>query len=99
MHDYKTYEELVKYLKENEVDYTEINQPLNKIEGMGNWVYDITIEWGDWKHQHARLRWLMEQIGYKQVLETPIETDGSDCYSAVHRYCLEAPFVLFNGEK
>ena len=33
----------------------------------------IDISWGDWKHDHARLKWVTEE-------------NGSDCYSATHYF-------------
>lgn len=53
------------------------------------WCSDIvcvSIEWGDWKHDHAYADYLMEQIGYKLIDEVETETDGSDCYSSNHYY-------------
>ena len=46
----------------------------------------ISVEWGDWKHDHLYLKYRMEQIGFIQVSEDLTEEDGSDCYSAYHIY-------------
>lgn len=46
----------------------------------------VEIIWGDWKHEHRRADWLMEQNGFKLVRQWVTESDGSDCYSAVHEY-------------
>lgn len=46
----------------------------------------IEVEWGDWKHDHLRLDYLMNNRGYKLVEERMTEEDGSDCYSSVHYY-------------
>lgn len=46
----------------------------------------IHIEHGDWKHQHSRCKYLMNQFGYdeiKQIIEEPID---DDCYSSIHVY-------------
>lgn len=43
---------------------------------------EIEISWGDWKHDHARVKWIMKEHGYTMVEEEETETDGSDCYSA-----------------
>lgn len=62
-----------------------------------NTIYiDITIEWGDWKHEHKRLDFLMYDTIYEynpnltksfsKVGEDITEDDGSDTYSSVHRY-------------
>lgn len=50
----------------------------------------VEINWGDWKHDHLRCKYLTErffdEIGKDVVIETEItEEDGSDCYSAIHR--------------
>lgn len=45
----------------------------------------VEIE-GDWKHDHLRTKWLMAEIGYKQVFETVTEEDGSDYYTAIHYF-------------
>lgn len=44
----------------------------------------VTIYWGDWKHDHGYLKYLMEQQGLTQVKEELIEENGSDCYSSTH---------------
>lgn len=50
----------------------------------------VEINWGDWKHEHLRCKWLttefFEKLGLAASFETEItEEDGSDCYSAIHR--------------
>lgn len=57
---------------------------------------DISIEWGDWKHEHLRLDHLMYDIIYEynrdlvksfyKVKEEITEEDGSDTYSSIHKY-------------
>ena len=47
----------------------------------------IHIEWGDWKHSHARLDYVMKHyLGYTLIKEEVTEEDGSDTYSSVHYY-------------
>ena len=51
------------------------------------------ISWGDWKHEHLRLKWLAEEFFHSNGMDINIQTevteeDGSDCYSAVHRIYL-----------
>ena len=50
-------------------------------------IIKIGISWGDWKHDHMRLDYIMESnfsvLPYKVVVT---EEDGSDCYSAKHYY-------------
>ena len=38
---------------------------------------------GDWKHQHLRLKWLMDEFGYDHVCEY-IDSSDDDCYTAEH---------------
>ena len=47
----------------------------------------ITIEWGDWKHSHIYVDYIMQKhVGYVLYNEKVTETDGSDCYSSIHYY-------------
>ena len=74
----------------------------NKVEGVFKkhdlWYdYEITapntctifVEWGDWKHDHAYLDYLMEKYGFELVNEELTEDNGSDCYCASHYYRLK----------
>ena len=47
-------------------------------------LVEVTIYWGDWKHDHGYLEYLMQQQGLSHVREELLEEDGSDCYSAKH---------------
>lgn len=49
-------------------------------------ILEIEIIDGDWKHEHIRCRNLMATAGYVQQDIVTTEEDGSDCYSAIHRY-------------
>lgn len=53
----------------------------------------IEINWGDWKHDHLRATYLVEDFfsKKKEILkvvgaERITEENGSDCYSATHMY-------------
>ena len=55
--------------------------------------FDIAVEirWGDWKHEHLRCKLIVEELlkenGYETFhTEQMTESDGSDCYSAIHRF-------------
>ena len=48
----------------------------------------VEIEWGDWKHDHWRADMVVEELGGCVMNVITTEDDGSDCYSAVHYYCL-----------
>ena len=47
----------------------------------------ICISWGDWKHDHLYVEYLMGLMGYyKDGQETVTESNGSDCYSAEYLF-------------
>ena len=54
----------------------------------------ILIEWGDWKHEHCRADRLVEEKfkPYSTKLEVT-EEDGSDTFSAIHRYEFDADVI------
>ena len=49
--------------------------------------FEVEVHDGDWKHDHIRLNWVMQNNGYELVRETHIgpATDG-DWYSAIHTF-------------
>lgn len=59
--------------------YTDSNLP--------DCILCIDINWGDWKHEHARLKWLMDEKFDTTYFGNKVtEEDGSDCYSATHYF-------------
>ena len=46
----------------------------------------VEINWGDWKHEHLRAKWLMSENGFKHLFTKVTEEDGSDTYSAIHYF-------------
>ena len=49
----------------------------------------IEVNWGDWKHDHLRLDWVMkENFNILMSATETTEENGSDCYSAIHYYVL-----------
>ena len=70
-------QEIQDYLKENEI-FGEVAECDNQLV--------ISIEWGDWKHDHKRVDYLMAKKNYLCVEEEITEEDGSDCYSSNHYY-------------
>lgn len=49
----------------------------------------VSLSWGDWKHEHSFLDHIMkETFGLDLFEEDVTESNGSDCYSAVHHYLL-----------
>ena len=79
---------LMNYFNENglRVDEIEWIDVLKTIE--------ITIEWGDWKHEHQRCRYLVNKFSEIEDLDIfylacdVLEEEGSDCYSGVHKFLL-----------
>lgn len=75
-------EKIYNLMKENKLFGDIIEETENKIA--------IEIFWGDWKHDHLRLDWLiMENFNIKEKFNMITEEDGSDCYSAIHYYYFE----------
>lgn len=48
----------------------------------------VEVIWGDWKHEHWRLDWLIGQAfpNLRSIHQVATEEDESDCYSAIHYY-------------
>ena len=88
----------VEYLRQHEIfaeldDYSIAeNQRTNDVYG----VIDYSIEWGDWKHDHAYSEDLAKEF-FKEDLsisEDVTEEDGSDTYSATHEFLFNlAPYL------
>lgn len=51
-----------------------------------NNVVNVYVSFGDWKHDHAYIDYLMNKEGFELVGEKLTYSDGSDCYSSVHVY-------------
>jgi hypothetical protein len=68
-------------------------------EHSGNIRIEVDIKWGDWKHEHRRLDFLIYDIVYEynkdlvsnfyKITQEITDEDGSDTYSAVHIYEIE----------
>ena len=65
-----------KYLKDNNL-YCEVYEHENG-------CISVEIEWGDWKHDHRYLDYVMENLGFSVYKVNVTDEDGSDCYSAIH---------------
>ena len=50
---------------------------------LGVQMIEIEVRWGDWKHEHLRMKYLLENI-YKVIKwdSETTEENGTDCYSA-----------------
>lgn len=46
----------------------------------------INVEWGDWKHDHLFLQYIMRQNNYRVVSRVVTEEDDTDCYSAEYEF-------------
>ena len=54
----------------------------------------IEITWGDWKHDHAFVDYIMRELGLTTKFgEETTEEDGSDTYSSIH-YFVPNPSVI-----
>lgn len=49
-------------------------------------IVGITIEDGDWKHDHIRLNHIMLKYNYKLIKEEKIGTSDEDSYSSTHYF-------------
>ena len=50
-------------------------------------VVAVEVVWGDWKHDHARLNWLVSKsLNAKKIGEKLTAEDGSDTYSSIHKF-------------
>ena len=72
-----TLQELYQYLRTKNC-YYELYEPEDGLV--------ISVEWGDWKHDHRYLEYLMGELDYILVDKKITNEDGSDCYSADHYY-------------
>ena len=73
-------EKVEKYLRENKL-WASVEPYLDDLP-----VIEVDISWGDWKHEHLRCRWLLEEVGVHFINTLVTEENGSDCYSARHRF-------------
>ncbi len=75
-----TLEKVEKLLNDNNL-YAEVEQ----FEDIS--AFTAHINWGDWKHEHLRAKYLIESNGLgKFIRSETTEEDGSDCYSATHYF-------------
>ena len=84
---YKISEEVENKLRENKI-HAEVFP-----YGHDMPVFVVAIHWGDWKHDHARAKWLVGEMGYPYINGVVTEEDGSDCYSAEHRFYVEGAYA------
>ena len=77
---YAVSEKIEKHLRDNGV-FAEVTPYWDDLP-----VIEVSIHWGDWKHDHLRAKWLLEGTGVHFINTLVTEEDGSDTYSAVHRF-------------
>lgn len=68
--------EVQKIFKDNDLHYEWWESPNGNI--------NVNVEWGDWKHDHRYLEYVMRQNGYVQIESIITEEDETDAYSAKH---------------
>ena len=76
-------EELYSHLRSNRVHAG--------VEATYDGLIEVEITWGDWKHDHLRCKWLAKEFFESKGLTSLVgsritEEDGSDCYSAIHKF-------------
>lgn len=72
--------------------YLSDNGVYNDIWKKGS-IIVVSIDWGDWKHEHLWCKTAMGYLGYKEIGSSITDENGSDCYSADHY------FQYFEGEE
>lgn len=83
------------YFKECPDIRAKIGNVLSNVDSVENWdiegnILKVEVSWGDWKHDHLFLDFLMNRLFDFSVIATDVtEEDGGDCYSADHYYKVE----------
>lgn len=77
-------QEIYEYLREKDADFDEVYA--TQINGFPCLTVEVT--WGDWKHSHGYLDYLMKEKGIMKIGEDVTEEDGSDTYSVMHVYLI-----------
>ena len=75
---------IIKYLTANDADFNEVYP--TELNGFPCLI--VEVNWGDWKHSHGYLDYLMKQKDFFKIRENVTEENGSDCYSANHIYLI-----------
>lgn len=70
-----------KYMRDNEL-FCDVYPYMNDMP-----IVIVSIRWGDWKHEHLRADWIMEEQFEGTLMKTEVtEDNGSDTYSADRYY-------------
>ena len=83
---HNTYRELADALE----DYLHDKKIYNNVDIEDDGAFSIYVDWGDWKHEHARLDYYVDDFLRDEELtcdseEEVTEDDGQDTYSSIHR--------------
>lgn len=76
-----------KIVKEEEMLYV-LLEDVNLVDlgfGIAEKILFITVQ-GDWKHDHLRCQYLLEEEGYRMISKRVTEEDGSDWYTAEYTF-------------
>ena len=71
-------QQLQKYLNDNDLYWSGLSESDD--------TFIITIEWGDWEHDHLYLQHLMGKVNLPLKSYIITEENGSDCYSAEYEF-------------
>lgn len=72
-------EDIKRIFKENNLHY---DWDISPNDG----TIEVYIDWGDWKHDHICLKYIMWKNHYRQIDEIVTEEDETDAYSATHYF-------------
>lgn len=76
-----------KIMRDNSIMGEVVDSSVNE---NGMFSCSVLVEWGDWKHSHGRLDYLVNnELKPISIDSVVTEEDGSDTYSAKHTYCFE----------
>lgn len=74
--------EVVKILESKNIYPTNVYEEGKKVA--------VLLEWADWK-EHVRVDAVVEEVyGDCRIQSKVVDTDGSDCYSAIHYFTIVA---------
>ena len=79
------------------MNVTFYEQDVKRIFKENNMTYDwwvnptdgsivVEVMWGDWKHDHRYLQYIMARNHYRVVNRVVTEEDGSDAFSAEYEF-------------
>lgn len=91
-----------KLTPETKIETVELAEKLLRAHGIYAEVYSdgptdfcVDIHWGDWKHEHLAATSLMYNcLGLDETASWVTEENGSDCYSAVHRFTIPNDYEI-----